>query len=320
MRDQITSSEDERVTVVQSYRPLTELIPSAWQRGEVVANGITQRYYRTGGGRPPLVLLHGILEGALAWLPTARALQDTYDVIMLDARGHGGSARVSGDYQPETLAADVVGALDALGLRGVRLLGFSQGATTAALVAADRPDLVSALVLAGLAAGDAPTGDPMTSPGYRAWLASYTAWLEQLKPADHAERMRAGLAQLPPGAPLPPEEEYVVWVENSASLDLELVGMSARLWGQLAATVAKMDAAIARLTCPTLILKSGLAPVSSGPLALREEPSGRANLSIVHFENTGHLLYRDRFSEFVMQVRQFFAAHAGQDGRQASDA
>lgn len=293
---------------VRRFRPIEQIVPTHWIEGSVVANGVRQRFYRTGSNKPTLVLLHGILEGALAWLPTARALEADYDVIMLDARGHGHSARVGGDFLPETLAADVAGALTELDLRAVRLLGFSMGASTAAFVADRYPELVQRLVLAGLAEGGAPTGDMANAPGYQAWLSTYTAWLEALKTQSHTERMVASLAQLPPGAPLPPEEEYVAWIENSANLDLDLVRMGASLWGQLAATMQALDAAVARLQCPTLIMKSGFGQFSSGPHALREEPSDNPHVRIVRFENTGHLIYRDRFDAFVEQVRAFFGA------------
>ena len=62
----------------------------------------------------------------------------------------------------------------------------------------------------------------------------------------------------------------------------------------------------AAITNPMLLMKSGFAPYSSGPLTLREEPSSRPNVSIVHFENTGHVIYRDRFDTFIERVREFF--------------
>ena len=313
----MTVSLDPRAGIVAGYRPIGGIIPRHWQVGDITANGITQRYYRTGGAKPPLVLLHGIMEGALAWLPTARVLEAEYDVVMLDARAHGHSGRVEGDFGSDTLAEDVVGALQCLGLSGVRLLGFSLGATTAAWVADRHPELVHSLVLAGLAksgssdaSGESGTAGAIgDAPGYQAWLSAYTAWLEGLKGQIHAQRMLSGLTQLPPGAPLPQEEEYVAWIENCALLDLELVRMSGKLWSRLGPTVAATDAAIARLACTTLIMKSGFGQYSSGALELREERGavpGRLNITVLHFENTGHVIYRDRFDAFVEQVRAFF--------------
>ena len=66
---------DEQVEAVRRYRPLDALIPTHWTEGQVVASGMRQRYYRTGGsgsGKPALVLLHGIMAGGITWLRVAR--------------------------------------------------------------------------------------------------------------------------------------------------------------------------------------------------------------------------------------------------------
>ncbi len=109
-------------------------------------------------GAPQLVLLHGITSSAAAnWPSIAHWSQRGWQVIALDARGHGLSPR----WQPQQLLRagqqlvdDVVEVLEYLqatpaptaGPKPI-LIGHSMGAATAAVVAAQRPDLVSALVL-----------------------------------------------------------------------------------------------------------------------------------------------------------------------------
>jgi N-formylmaleamate deformylase len=292
--------------IVARYRPIGELLPAHWSQGDVVANGIRQHYYRTGGDKPPLLLLHGILEGALTWLRTARALEQNYDVIMLDTRGHGDSEGIASGYSAALLADDAAGFIRALGLGPVHLLGFSQGAGTAILLADQHPELVRALIAAGWGDEEIRT-DMGESPQYQAWLSAYTAWLAQLKTQTHAERMVAALSQLPPGAQLPPEDEYVPWVEVCARLDLELVRLAGELWSRLGAEVRAMRAALARIEQPTLIMKSAFFAQPGAPKSIREEASDRPNIKILHFENTGHLIYREQFEQFVRLTREFFA-------------
>lgn len=103
--------------------------------GASKANGIGIRYLRTGGSKPPVVLLHGLTGSGDCWSPLARALEDKYDVVMPDARGHGGSSTPPDGYRYENLASDVVGLIEGLELVAPFLLGHSMGGMTAAVVA-----------------------------------------------------------------------------------------------------------------------------------------------------------------------------------------
>ncbi len=197
MRNQKQTSHDSNAEHVKRYRTLRELVPATWSEGAVEANGIRHHYYRTGGSKPALVLLHGFMEGALAWLHVAHVLEKEFDLIMVDARGHGQSGRIGSGFTPKLLAEDAAGVIRALNLRAPRVLGFSQGAATAVRLAAWQPELVRSAVAAGWSE---PTSHaPVTSPGYRAWLDAYTAWLRDLKTQSHEERMVSALAHLPPG-------------------------------------------------------------------------------------------------------------------------
>jgi N-formylmaleamate deformylase len=302
-----------QLAAVQHYRPLSDLLPAHWQQGQATANGLRHHYYRTGGDKPPVVLLHGILEGALTWLRTAKALEADYDLIMIDTRGHGRSDRIGDNgYTPTLLMEDAAGVMRALNLGPARVIGHSQGGNTAARLAAAYPDLVHSYILEGTAdpANDnASFGDPTASPGYQAWLNSYLTWLEQLKSQSHAEQLAAGLSQLPPGVPILPEEEYVPWLDYCAHLDLDLMRLSATLWGQLSENGREMVEAMARATCPTLILKSSFSFHHSGPASVVEEPSDRPNVRTLHFLNTGHLIHREQFDLFLSAIRPFLSMH-----------
>ncbi len=59
------SEQQERLqAIVKSYRAIEELVPAQWSEGDIYANGIRQHYYRTGGDKPALLLLHGFNEYA----------------------------------------------------------------------------------------------------------------------------------------------------------------------------------------------------------------------------------------------------------------
>ncbi|OKO83922.1 hydrolase [Bradyrhizobium sp. NAS80.1] len=119
-----------------------------WIREICKVNGIDIHYLRTGGDKPPLIALHGLIGSGACWTPLARALEDSYDVIMPDARGHGASSAPPHGYLYRDHASDVVGLIKALGLAAPVLLGHSMGGMTAAVVASKVGTAIAGVVLA----------------------------------------------------------------------------------------------------------------------------------------------------------------------------
>jgi pimeloyl-ACP methyl ester carboxylesterase len=119
-----------------------------WITAACETNGINMHYIRTGGRKPPLILLHGLTASGACWTELARALEDKYDIIMPDARGHGKSSAPDYGYRYEDHAGDVVGLMKALRLPPAILIGHSMGGMTAAVVASRKPDLFRGLILA----------------------------------------------------------------------------------------------------------------------------------------------------------------------------
>src|ERR1700679_1396934 len=119
-----------------------------WISGVCKANGINIHYLRTGGSKPPLVLLHGLTGSGACWIPLARVLEDQYDVVMPDARGHGNSSTPLNGYRYEDHAGDILGLIQALGLDAPALLGHSMGGMTAAVVGSQIASALRAVILA----------------------------------------------------------------------------------------------------------------------------------------------------------------------------
>jgi N-formylmaleamate deformylase len=119
-----------------------------WKTGFSETNGIYIHYTRTGGSKPSLVLLHGLTANGACWAALAHALEEDYDVIMPDARGHGKSSVPDYGYRYEDLANDVVGLIKTLLLPTSILIGHSMGGMVAALVASRNPELLRCLILA----------------------------------------------------------------------------------------------------------------------------------------------------------------------------
>lgn len=112
----------------------------------IEAGGVSTWYAEQGQG-PPLVLLHGALTDASEFGATLPALIDKFRVLTPERRGHGHTPDVEGPITYEIMAADTVAFLEALELGPVHLVGHSDGANVALLVALARPDLIDRLVL-----------------------------------------------------------------------------------------------------------------------------------------------------------------------------
>jgi len=119
-----------------------------WMTGICEANGIKIHYLRTGGAKPPLVLLHGLIGSGACWTLLARALEADYDVVMPDARGHGNSSTPPNGYRYEDYASDVVGLVQGLELAAPVLLGHSMGGMIAAVVASQVGTAIRGVILA----------------------------------------------------------------------------------------------------------------------------------------------------------------------------
>lgn len=120
----------------------------SWSAASCETNGINIHYTRTGGSKPALILLHGLMTNGLCWTPLARHLEKEYDVIMPDARGHGRSGTPGHGYRYEDHANDIVGLINTLRLPPPILLGHSMGGMTATVVAARNPNILRSLILA----------------------------------------------------------------------------------------------------------------------------------------------------------------------------
>ncbi|MFP5209222.1 MAG: alpha/beta fold hydrolase [Acidobacteriota bacterium] len=119
-----------------------------WASGTCKANGISIHYLRTGGDKRPLIALHRLTGSGVCWTPVARSLEDDYDVVIPDARGHGKSSAPRNGYLYQDLAKDVAGLVEKLRLPDPVIMGHSMGGMTAAVAARQLGAANRAVILA----------------------------------------------------------------------------------------------------------------------------------------------------------------------------
>lgn len=115
-------------------------------------NGPLHVWSATFTGKPKLMLLHGVTASAGMWAVNAGPLSATYDLIIPDLIGHGGSTNTWSGNSVDAQVAHLGAILDSLHVQeAVYVVGNSYGGAMAANFAEQRPDRTRAVVI-----GDGP--------------------------------------------------------------------------------------------------------------------------------------------------------------------
>ncbi len=112
-------------------------LPPLWAQGYFQHKGARLWYGGLGEG-PPVILLHGGLSSHRAWGAQVPALiQAGYRVVLFDSRGHGRSTLGPAPLTYELMAADVKALIRRLRLERPAIVGWSDGAIIALVLAMD---------------------------------------------------------------------------------------------------------------------------------------------------------------------------------------
>lgn len=120
---------------------------------------------------PVLLLIHGYPEMAVTWRKVVGPLTSAgFRLVMPDLRGAGGSSRPSSGYDKLTLASDLAGVLDALGiLDPVTVAGHDIGAMVAYAFARRYPERTSRLAILDSVIPGTDMFDEVSRDGTRVW-------------------------------------------------------------------------------------------------------------------------------------------------------
>ncbi len=264
---------------------------------DVLVNGLKLHYYRTGGNELPLVLTHGISDDGLCWTPVAEALAEKYDVIMVDARGHGKSDAPLNGYTLRNLGVELAGLIQALKLDKPILLGHSMGAITALIAAGLFPNLPRAILLEDpppfwMSAEGQPRNDEFIN-GFIGWIAS-------IKRKTRDELLTEVRAQNPTW----PEAELEPWVNSKHRFSLNI----RELVNPPDMVSINFPALLKQITCPALFISADpLRGAASGEKDIARIAEHISRLQIAQITNAGHNIRREQFAQYMAVVQQFLA-------------
>jgi N-formylmaleamate deformylase len=270
----------------------------AWQDGYVHTNGIRLHYWRTGGNKSPVVLLHGITDNGLCWTRVAKRLAEEYELIMLDHRGHGLSDQPESGYELTDYATDAAGLIEELGLGQPAVIGHSLGAATGATLAATRPDLVRCLILE-----DPPWRQSGNAETEEQRQARMLAWREETRQRKEQMSHSEIVAQSKARSTTWHEDEFDSWADAKLQVTERVFnnsGVSLRNWPDMAG----------KIQCATLLI--GGDPERDGiivPDLAQYLMKQNTNIQYIRLTGAGHNIRREQFEPYVAAVQEFLAHH-----------
>ncbi|MFG2309810.1 alpha/beta fold hydrolase [Streptomyces sp. NPDC048566] len=273
----------------------------------------TELAYEVRGEGPALVCLPGGPMQDCAYLGDLGGLAARRRLILADPRGTGGSAvpEDPATYRCDRLVDDVEALRGHLGLDRLDLLAHSAGTNLAALYAERRPDRVGRLAL--IAPSAHAVGVEVSAEVRRdtARLRHAEPWFPTASAA--LERIMAGEGDAEAFEAIAPFW-YGRWDEaaraHRAAEDGHRNAEAARRYGDGAFTPDTTRAALARLTCPVLLL-AGEVDLNSPPAAVAALAAVFRDAELVVQPGAGHFPWLDDAERFVRTTAGFLDRTAG---------
>jgi N-formylmaleamate deformylase len=270
-----------------------------WSEGNLTANQIRIHYYRTGGDKPKVVFCHGAGDDGLCWTHVVKELEEYYDVIMVDARGHGKSSSGKKDYSTRQRVADLVGLIQALKLERPVIGGHSMGADTCLNLAAECPQLIRGVFL---------EDPPIFSPNQPLFGG------EQAKGQDIGKLMKRFMMmfKLMPkfiavrmarkASPTYPDDEIIPWVDSKHRMSFDFLNSMSLL----DFAVADPFAPFKKVEVPILLIigdreKMSIVSEETAQEAARINPK----VEVVHLQGASHDIRRTRFDGYMPALKRF---------------
>ena len=270
---------------------------------------LNMHYLDWGGYGEPVVVLHGAASSCHWYDLVIPHMGDGNRVIALDQRGHGKTDQPSTGYDWRTLAGDVVGALDQLGIQQAAVVGHSWGVSTALSVTTMHPDRVKALVMVdggfggGLRSADMTWEDFKTRLSPRDIYGPRERYLGALSQqfahcwSDQLESMVMSMVREDP--------------DGTVHERLELSNQQQMLWAMWSEPTHTM---LPQVRCPTLIVAAGGRQPVVNPEFMERR---RANVEAAHaiitdskvawIPETGHDIGYEKPRELANALSEFLA-------------
>jgi pimeloyl-ACP methyl ester carboxylesterase len=262
---------------------------ATWTRRREDVGGLTLTVRSLGSDGAPLVLLHGLGVSGAVWQGIGRLLEPFTRLVAPDLRGHGDSDKPSAGYLPRDYVGDLAALLAHEPARPRAVLGHSLGAVVAALLAADRPELMSKLILVD------PPFDPTHS---REHIETVEKLRHETPGVLEAELMRRepGMGEL--------YAKALASLYRTAADGTFLAVLRSEVGFPAALT------ALGNVTIPTLVIAADPAApdASLSPEAAERVAAQIQNGRLLTIPGARHAVHASKPREFAQAIREFLEA------------
>jgi N-formylmaleamate deformylase len=257
-------------------------------------DGVRIHYYRTGGRKPPFVLLHGATDNGLCWTRIAESLSEIYDVIMPDAQGHGLSDRLDKNASFNRSAAQTAGLVRKLNLEKPIIMGHSMGADTAVNIAIQYPALPRAIILEDPPWRESPASIEEAEAASKE-MEARAKWLTGIHNYSLEEIVSKGRENDPQWS----EEERLPWAKAKQQFDPSLFSypvVNTRHYSEF----------VPKIKCPTLLIigDNGIVTAEVAANAARLWKS-KQPFKWVQIKGATHNIRRDNFTDYKAALFDF---------------
>jgi N-formylmaleamate deformylase len=248
-----------------------------------------------------VIFNHGAGDDGLCWTRVAKELEKDYDVIMVDARGHGMTSSGTGDYSTASRVEDLAGLIRELKLDRPAVGGQSLGADTSVNFAASHPELTRGIFL---------EDPPIILPGEKSGDEK-----QELKVEDIGKMMAKffrifkimpkfiAVPMARKGSPTYPDDEIIPWVNAKKRLNPDFFKAFASTLGM---DVADPFAVFKKVSVPILLIigdKEKMSIVS--PESAQKAVEANPKVQVIRLEGASHDIRRTRFDGYMPALKKF---------------
>ncbi|MBC7421572.1 MAG: alpha/beta hydrolase [Bdellovibrio sp.] len=252
-----------------------------------------------------IVFIHGLMAFSANWRKIASRLENDFQCLIYDQRGHGGSFKPETGYTPEIFAEDLYKITEELGWDKFHLVGHSMGGRNAMVFANLYPKKVRTLTIEDMG----PDMDVNITDYYQRMLDSVPAPFNSKPQVKHffdteffskfkskepspvlSLFLQANIEEKPDGV-------FDWRFSKHAILEIAREGHAKDRWAE-----------VKSFQMPTLLIHGENSHVLSTE-TYQKMLAANSNITGVEIKSVGHWVHFEKYEEFVSVLRKFIDLH-----------